>query len=125
MQVHPGSPSRGQARRWREQSDRRQPPQEFSPHKTTGNLDKNDEELDNEDIEDDESLKDKGKTAPMLHARTPPHPQVSMALFGLTEVFGSTTGGKTQGKTGQSGSAANFYWEQLRGGISRGKPDRA
>jgi len=38
-----------------------------------------------------------------------PPPQVSTALFGLTEVFGSTTGGKNQGKTGQGGSAAIFF----------------
>jgi hypothetical protein len=33
---------------------------------------------------------------------------VSTALFGSSEVFGSTVG-KTQGKTGQRGSAANFF----------------
>jgi hypothetical protein len=33
-------------------------------------------------------------------------PQVSTALFGSTAVFGPTTGGKTQGKTGQGVSAA-------------------
>ena len=76
--------------------------------KTTGNLDNDDKELDNGDIEDDESREDKGKTALMLLAGTPPHPQVPTALFGSTKVFGSTTGGKTQGKTGQGGSAANF-----------------
>ena len=52
-------------------------------------------------------------------------PQVSMALFGSTAVFGSTTGGKTQGKTGQGISTADFYRRQLRGGIFRGKLDRA
>jgi hypothetical protein len=49
---------------------------------------------------------------------TPP-PQVSTALFGSTEVFGSTTGGKKQGKTGQGGSAANFF-PGTAGGVPRG-----
>ncbi len=35
-------------------------------------------------------------------------PQVLTALFGLTAVFGSTAGGKTQGKTRQGVSAADF-----------------
>jgi hypothetical protein len=83
--------------------------------KRTGNLDKNNEELDNEDIEDDESLKDKGKTAPMLHARTPPHPQVSMALFGLMEVFGSTTGGKNPGENRTGQKRCQFFTRNSRG----------
>ncbi len=37
-----------------------------------------------------------------------PPPQVSAALFDSTAVFGSTTGSKNQGKTGQGGSAADF-----------------
>jgi hypothetical protein len=46
-------------------------------------------------------------------------PQVSTALFGSLEVFGSVTGGKTQGKTGQSGSAANFF-PGTAAGVPRG-----
>jgi hypothetical protein len=65
---------------------------------TTGDLDDYDEELDDGDTEDDGGLEDKVKTVPVLFAGNPPRPpQVSTALFGLTEVFGSTTGGKTQG----------------------------
>jgi hypothetical protein len=41
---------------------------------------------------------------------------VSTALFGSTEVFGSTTGGKTQGKTGQGVRAAIFFTGDNRGG---------
>ena len=40
--------------------------------------------------------------------RNPPPLQVSTASFGSTEVFGLTTGGKNQGKTGQGRSAADF-----------------
>ena len=101
--------------------------------KTTGNLDYDDEELDNGDIEDleddneelddgdikdDEGLEDKGKTAPVMLAGTPP--QVLTALFGSTEVFGSTTGGKTQGKSGQGGSAADFVPGTAAGGNFKG-----
>jgi hypothetical protein len=50
----------------------------------------------------------------------PPPPQVSTALFGSTEVFGSTTSVKTQGKTGQSGSAANFLSGTAAGGHYKG-----
>ena len=49
---------------------------------------------------------------------TPP-PLVSMALFGSTEVFGSTTGGKNQGKTRQGGSAADFI-PGTAAGVPRG-----
>ena len=52
-------------------------------------------------------------------------PQVLMVLFGLTAVFGSTTGGNPQGKTGQGISAAEFLPATTAGGIFRGKQDRA
>jgi hypothetical protein len=48
----------------------------------------------------------------------PPPPQVSTALFGSSEVFGSTVG-KTQGKTGQRGSAADFF-PGTAAGVPRG-----
>jgi hypothetical protein len=38
----------------------------------------------------------------------PRPPQVSVALFDSSAVFGPTTGSKNQGKTGQGGSAADF-----------------
>ena len=67
-----------------------------------------------------------GPTSALGHANFKANPhQVSMALFGLTAVLGSTTGGKTQGKTGQGISAAYFSRRQLLGGIFRGRPDRA
>jgi hypothetical protein len=43
-----------------------------------------------------------------------------MALFDSTEMFGSTTVGKTQGKTGQGGNAANFVPGTAAGGDLKG-----
>jgi len=106
--------------------------------KTTGDLDDDDEELDdgdiedledddndNEDldygdIEDDEGPEDEGKTAPVMWAGNPHPPQVLTALFDSTEVFGSTTVGTTQGKTGQGGSAASFVLGTAAGGDLKG-----
>ena len=45
---------------------------------------------------------------------------MSTALFDSTEVFGSTTIGKTQGKTGQGGSAADFVPGTAAGGDLKG-----
>ncbi len=75
-----------------------------------------DEDPDYGDIEDDEAPEDEGKTAPVMWAGNPQPPQVSAALFDSTEVFGSTAVGKTQGKTGQGGSAANFLLGTAAGG---------
>ena len=47
-------------------------------------------------------------------------PQVSTALFGLSAVF-ELTGSKTQGKTGQGVSAANFLPATTAGGKFQGK----
>ena len=58
--------------------------------------DRDDEEPNDGDVDDDE---DAGR----------PHPQVPTALFGPSAVSGAAPIGKTQGKTGQSVSAANFY----------------
>jgi len=48
-------------------------------------------------------------------------PQVLTALFGSTAVFGSTTGGNTQGKTGQGVSAAVFLPATTAGGNYQGQ----
>ncbi len=56
-----------------------------------------------------------------LARRSANPPQVLMALFGLTAVFGSTTGGKPQGKTGQGVSAADFLPATTAGGNFQGK----
>ena len=49
-----------------------------------------------------------------------PPPQVSVGLFDSSEVFVSTTVGKTQGKTGQCGSAADFLPGTAAGGDLKG-----
>ncbi len=45
---------------------------------------------------------------------------MSMAVFGSTVVFGSTTGGKILGKTGQGVSAADFLLAATAGGKFQG-----
>jgi len=72
--------------------------------KTTGDLDNDDEELDDGDIwdlyddndedpdygdiKDNEAPEDEGKTAPVMWAGNLHPPQVLVALFDSTEVFG-------------------------------------
>ena len=85
--------------------------------KTTGDLAYDDEELNDGGTKYEEDLKDDGRTAPTVWAENPP--QVSTALFGSTEVFGSTTGGKNQKKTRQGRSAANFFL-RTAAGVPRG-----
>ena len=139
MQGHPGLPSRDQARSGKnDRTDGGGRPK--NSLKTTGNLDGDDEELDNGDIgdlddddedpnygdiEDNESPEDEGKTAPVMRAGHPHPPQVSAALFDSTEVFGSTAVGKTQGKPDSAEALPIFYREQPRVEISKGEPDRA
>ena len=56
--------------------------------KMTGDLDNDDKELDNGDIKDNEAPEDEGKTAPVMWAGNLHPPQVLVALFDSTEVFG-------------------------------------
>ena len=67
----------------------------------------------------EEDLKDNGRTAPIVWAGNPASSQVSTVLFGSTDVFGSTTGGKNQKKTRQGRSAANFFL-RTAAGVPRG-----